>query len=736
MRDMLCKPLQMGFTDWLTVSTKRLFGKKEKRITMWQSDNQQEWQIKWLPKLTNVQWRKWHSNRYLRKQLIALTLALGFFVYGLVSLQEGKAQQQDNYQVFWANLHSHTEYSDGLVSPREALDWAKGGKRVQVMAVTDHAERLNSKEWEKTWDSIFTETQQDKFIALRGFEWSGDKVDAKGHICVIGFVDDYVGSESEEANNLAKFYQWISDRAKYNFVCQFNHPNLYSNTPFNFFRIDLCPEIAREKFALFEIGYHGGVIKPSGDISDHFMDGDDVGIIYTSTGETFRGIILGNGGRGVLKTNEQLFIEALDAGWHLAPTINEDNHLRDYGQKPQKTGIWIKGSLTWNSVMDALVNRRVFATEVPGFQVRFQARTSGETIWHWMGERVQAQGNKITFWVSISHHEKLDLTSIALLTNSSDSLVPRRYLVWERGRSDNPIEIKNGDPVNKEIFTFTYTIEFDNFPVSKAGERYYFLKIVRREDELIYTAPIWFKPPTVSPPTPFGRIAVTPPDYDDIGAVLRQMGVPFKEIPDEQVRNLDTLQQFDVLFLNCSKKAKNNGKPSAEALRRFVDQGGRVYASDWAFAYIYHAFPDIVQFFDSPESWDAYIGEKGIVKAEVVNAGLRETLGLSEIELNYDLPAWVPIRDVTEGVIVYLKGKYPATRMFSGDGMPIHPYGRRNLLRLPTGNPRLFREGPLAIGFKYGKGFVIFTTFHNAPQRTEIEQKLLKFFALRPTVEP
>lgn len=197
---------------------------------------------------------------------------------------------------------------------------------------------------EKTWDSIFTETQQDKFIALRGFEWSGDKVDAKGHICVIGFVDDYVGSESEEANNLAKFYQWISDRAKYNFVCQFNHPNLYSNTPFNFFRIDLCPEIAREKFALFEIGYHGGVIKPSGDISDHFMDGDDVGIIYTSTGETFRGIILGNGGRGVLKTNEQLFIEALDAGWHLAPTINEDIIFVTTDRSPKKLGSGSRGA--------------------------------------------------------------------------------------------------------------------------------------------------------------------------------------------------------------------------------------------------------------------------------------------------------------------------------------------------------------------------------------------------------
>ncbi len=754
-------------------------------MTVWRKDERKGWKGSWLLEMITAAMsgtqKVWSSVHFRTPIITALVISV-LFIYELSFLQEGVAQQ-DDYHVVWANLHSHTALSDNLeklpdpfrfVTPSYAIQRSK--EKLNVLAITDHAEQLRNAfdivnstgtgsqrivwyPWEYLKQQV-EESNNNNFVTLYGFEWTGDKAeDARGHINVIGFPQSYAYQYDKErylsplappisvetmsativrdskygtkAETLKDFYQWINKNVGDDFVCQFNHPNLYADSPFNNFIPDSLSDDARKKFALFEIGYHAMrqiILEPKPFFFEHtFVDGDDIGIkILTTEWDIFHPT-----NRIISTSNEGIFIRALDAGWHLAPVHNEDNHLHYFGGEPQKTGIWIRGNLDRRSVMEALRARRVFATETRDFVVRLNARSSGETGWHWMGERFEAQGDKITFWVSMSYPKGLNLKSIHLITNTGKS-----YQLWPQGL----IDIKEGGP-EKEIFAFTYTRTLnDGLPLTKLNkEKYYFLKIVRikeKDDDLIYTAPVWVKPPAGSEPPPtLGRIAVTPPGFDDIGAVLTQMGIPFTQISDEQVRDFNVLHQFDVLFLNCSSRARDNAQSAADALRRFVEMGGRVYASDWAFAYLYYAFPNMIQFFGSPESEDAYIGVDGTVTAEVVEPGLREALGMSEVDLDYDLGWWVPIKDVAEGITVYLRGNYPASRVALENRMALHHKDRRKVSSM-TNRARVSRTGPLAVGFNYGQGFVIFTTFHNAPQRTEIEVKLLRFLALRPAIEP
>lgn len=125
-------------------------------------------------------------------------------------------------------------------------------------------------------------------------------------------------------------------------------------------------------------------------------------------------------------------------------------------------------------------------------------------------------------------------------------------------------------------------------------------------------------------------------------------------------------------------------------LGQYVAGGGSIYASDFAADYIYEAFPDMFGYRGD--------GKKGELKARVIDRGLAQTLG-EEILLNFDMPYW--------RMITFLKAGH-------------HKY-------LVDSNGR-----PLLASFRYGQGQVVFTSFHNHAQPTQMEKKLLQFLVLKP----
>ena len=198
------------------------------------------------------------------------------------------------------------------------------------------------------------------------------------------------------------------------------------------------------------------------------------------------------------------------------------------------------------------------------------------------------------------------------------------------------------------------------------------------------------------------RIAVTPPGYDNIGAVLDSMGEGFayEDITSDDLFDIEVLSRYAVVFVNCSEECHDYAHEARESLQRFVQRGGALYVSDWAEAYIREAFPEHITFSDEG-------GEAGTVVAEVTDPGLWEILGPS-LELHFDLSAWKAISDISQNPRVYLRGSYV---LEGGDHQ---------------------ENKPLLVSFDYGQGQVIYTAFHNEPQLSEKERQLLRFLVLKP----
>ncbi len=112
------------------------------------------------------------------------------------------------------------------------------------------------------------------------------------------------------------------------------------------------------------------------------------------------------------------------------------------------------------------------------------------------------------------------------------------------------------------------------------------------------------------------------------------------------------------------------------------------------------------------EGGGAHIGVVMYSTAAVTDQGLRNFMGRDEVLIYYDLGGWVPIKSISQNVTGYLTGIEPT-------------------------DVEYIYNKPLAAGFSYGNGRVIYTTFHNRPASeegvvTEDAQKFLEYMIIIP----
>lgn len=196
--------------------------------------------------------------------------------------------------------------------------------------------------------------------------------------------------------------------------------------------------------------------------------------------------------------------------------------------------------------------------------------------------------------------------------------------------------------------------------------------------------------------------AVTPSYYDDIGGVLTSMGYSSDIIADSALSSYATLSPYKAVFLNCSALCDENAEAAAESLRTFALNGGAIYASDWAYIYVQKAFGNsVVKYYDSAKS-----GDTGLYMCSVMDEGLLDYLGTGTIELNLNLGGWVPIESVAAEGKTYLMGLNDAAY------------------------PAYVAGNPMLAAFRYGKGMVVYTTFHNEAQLTTTQTLLMEYITL------
>jgi hypothetical protein len=354
------------------------------------------------------------------------------------------------YQLYFGQLHSHTTYSDGSGTLDTALDYVASlpeSANVQFVAFTDHsnyfdttsaanpADSLNDKSlmtdasralWEEYKGKVaaFNQKQGGTLLAIAGYEmtWSG----GPGHINTFD-SDGLVSRNNADLNNksgdagMKLYYETINKGDSLN---QFNHPG---NTFGNFTDFSYWDEATDQHMFLVEVGNGEGQI----------------------------------GAGGYYPSYEQ-YILALDKGWHVAPTNNQDNHKGRWGNANDARDVILTNDFSEEGIYDAIRNLRVYATEDKNLQLTYTV--NGEV----MG----------TIFTDENAPEKLNVEVTLYDPDAADSVV-KVELVGNGGAVaytwDDAEALAGGD----------LTAELDS------EYSYYFVRVTQKDGDLAVTAPVW-----------------------------------------------------------------------------------------------------------------------------------------------------------------------------------------------------------------------------------------------------
>ena len=203
---------------------------------------------------------------------------------------------------------------------------------------------------------------------------------------------------------------------------------------------------------------------------------------------------------------------------------------------------------------------------------------------------------------------------------------------------------------------------------------------------------------------PIGKIGVVEGGFDDIGFVLDSLGVTYEVIEDPETTFADqtALSEYAIIFFACGLDPSFLYETTGvNNLKTFVEQGGSIYASDWASSVIEEMYPNKIQFL-------GLVGGEQIITASITNPEIQSLLGKNTAEICFDLGAWAVIDSVAAWVTVDLRGTVMILDLTS--------------LEIVAKN-----NTPLMVHFSEGKGKVLYTSFHNEAQATDDMKKILDY---------
>lgn len=339
-------------------------------------------------------------------------------------------RENENYNVYFGQIHSHTDYSDGAGTCDQAFDYAKNtAKQIDFLAVTDHSNSFDNADSANIHDgSVSTEWKEghelaDKytdstFVGIYGYEmtWSN----GLGHMNTYntaGFQSRTQADYKTYSTALGNYYTTL--KTDTGSISQFNHPGTTFGDFSDFAHYD---EDIDSLISLLEVGNGEGAIGSDGYFPSY-----------------------------------EYYTRALDKGWHVSPTNNQDNHKGYWGDANTGRTVVLADSLTRENIYDALRNRRTYATEDNDLEIQYTL--NGEVMGTILDQTPEQANIKVQ------------------LKDTTDSSIGKVEVIVNGGLSI----------ATKEVTTNEAEVEF-KLP---ADYSYYYIRVTQPDKDTAVTAPVW-----------------------------------------------------------------------------------------------------------------------------------------------------------------------------------------------------------------------------------------------------
>lgn len=356
---------------------------------------------------------------------------------------------ESTFRHFRGQIHSHTNFSDGAGSVHDAYTYAKNAEYIDFFALTDHSNyfdkdgnlgdmfdarsglvsplNANLMKWEHYKQIADSYNMPGTFATLFGFEMTWTKSGANyGHINTYntdGFVsrNHPVYNDKSESKGLLAYYELlaeVSTRKPLTFS-QFNHPGSTFGTFDDFAH---HTPAYNKNLKLIEVGNGEGKVGSNG--------------YWRSYGQ---------------------YTNALDKGWKLAPSNNQDNHKGKWGDANDTRTVVIADALTREAIISGILDLRVYATEDKNQTIDFYV--DGNI----MGSTIDADQDI---------HVKVDVAD-----PDQNDVIQKVEIIGQGGQV---LYVKEA---NTNIVSFEIALA-NTSP-------YYYVRVKQVDGELAVTAPVW-----------------------------------------------------------------------------------------------------------------------------------------------------------------------------------------------------------------------------------------------------
>lgn len=346
---------------------------------------------------------------------------------------------------YYGQIHAHTaENSDGQGTLDEAYDYGKNHAKLDFMILTDHSNSFDTKpandsvdvynlttynndnvKWQNGINTAAKYNKENEFTAGYAYEmtWSG----GPGHMNTFN-TTGVVSRNNTVLNNktgdagLKAYYDLLKKTP--GSISQFNHPG---PTFGNFSNFNYYDPTIDERVDLLEVGNgEGGV----------------------GTGGYFRSI--------------DQYILALDKGWHVAPTNNQDNHKKLWGDANTCRTVVYTNDFSLAGMYAAFAERSVWATENVNLDVVYTLNN----------EKLG------TILDDVPAKADIVVTAKNKATGDADSMIKKVMLISNGGAVVDSADYNSNDVTYQKTIT-----------APQPG--YYFVEVVDAAGRYAITAPVW-----------------------------------------------------------------------------------------------------------------------------------------------------------------------------------------------------------------------------------------------------
>jgi len=294
------------------------------------------------------------------------------------NLAIGDSPSIGGYNVYYGQLHCHTNISDGQGSPSEAYAYARDTAGLDFFSIADHdywPDDMTQADWETIKDTANGYNDDGTYVTFWGFEWTSDipepgyeTLTGKGHFTIIN-SDDWCNAKKEPTNELEELVNWLDER---DVIAVFNHPGQYDTT-FDGFNFNYTDKIVGMELWNESDDFYS---------NDGYYN-DDKGLPY--------------------------FDEAIVRGWYIGATGSQDNHRKGWGTENEWRMAVLAPERTRASIYAAMQARRFYSSRDRNLALSF--RVNGAE----MGSKIG--GGSLSIQIEASDGDNEIFSSIELLKN-------------------------------------------------------------------------------------------------------------------------------------------------------------------------------------------------------------------------------------------------------------------------------------------------------------------------------